>query len=76
MHLNAHKITVQGSWFPTMLSRFTLPLFVIGGAATGFLVSMQFCGDDQLRRLAYQHEQDRVNQIESQRYVPLFPTTN
>lgn len=71
-HLHAHKITLQGKWFPSGLSRSTMPLFVIGGALIGGAIGVKFFGDDQLRRLAANHSQDRHNKIESVKYTPLF----
>ena len=35
MHLRFHGLTVQGSWFPTVASRITMPIFVLGGAVLG-----------------------------------------
>ena len=55
MHLSGHKITVQGTWFPSTLSRFTMPMFVIGGATVGGAIGFYLFGDAQLRRLHYSH---------------------
>ena len=42
-----------------------MPIFVLGGAALGATLGFQVFGDDQLRRLARQHRQDRDYNIES-----------
>jgi len=56
IHLRFQGATVQGTWFPTPMARFTFPVFVLGGAAIGTFIGVKFFGDDQLRRLARSHQ--------------------
>lgn len=67
-HLRFQGATVQGPWMPTLMARFTLPFFVLSGAAVGTLIGIKFFGDEALRRLQTQHVIDRANNIEGQRY--------
>jgi hypothetical protein len=67
-HLRFSGATVQGPWMPTTMARFTLPVFVIGGAAVGTVIGIKFFGDEALRRLQTHHLQDRAYQVESQKY--------
>ena len=53
---------------PTMMARFTLPVFVLSGAVIGTVIGVKFFGDDALRRLQRQHTTDRANNVEGQRY--------
>jgi len=50
-HLRFNGATVQGTWMPNVTSRFTLPFFVLGGAAIGLAAGVKFFGDEGLRRL-------------------------
>jgi len=50
------------------MARFTLPVFVLGGAAIGTFIGVKFFGDEALRRLQTQHVIDRANNVEAQRY--------
>jgi len=50
------------------MARFTLPVFVLGGAAIGTFIGVKFFGDEALRRLQAQHVIDRANNVEAQRY--------
>jgi hypothetical protein len=45
-HLRFNGATVQGSWFPTQMARFTLPVFMLGGTALGVGFGVFFFGDD------------------------------
>jgi hypothetical protein len=54
---------------PNVTSRFTLPFFVLGGAAIGLAVGVKMFGDDGLRRLERSHELDRANNIEGQKFM-------
>jgi hypothetical protein len=53
---------------PTLMARFTLPVFVLSGAAIGTIIGVKFFGDEALRRLQSQHIIDRANNIEGQKY--------
>lgn len=39
-HLKLQGTPVQASWFPTRLSRWTLPIYVVGGAAAGYVAGV------------------------------------
>lgn len=67
-HLRFNGATVQGPWMPNVTSRFTLPFFIVGGAAIGLLAGVKIFGDDGLRRLEASHKLDRANNIEGVRY--------
>ena len=54
---------------PNVTSRFTLPFFVLGGAAIGLAVGVKMFGDEGLRRLERSHDQDRANNIEGQKFM-------
>ena len=51
-HLKYHGTSVHHSWAPNGFARFTLPVFVLGGAALGFTLGVHAFGDAELRRLA------------------------
>ena len=55
---------------PTPFAKVTLPALIIGGAVAGQMAGKYFYGDDQLKRLADSHEQDRIAQTASQSYAP------
>ena len=69
-HLRLNGTTVHQPWMATGYARFTLPVCVLGGAAAGAAFGIYFFGDEGLRRLDAQHEQDRAYKIESQKYTP------
>jgi len=48
-----HGTTLRGSWMPNTLSKFTLPLLLVGGAAGGAMTATVLFGDEALRRLAH-----------------------
>ena len=61
--------TVQGKWAPNAMARFTLPVFVLTGAAAAYTGGVVFFGDAQLRRLHANHMQDKALDIEGQKYI-------
>ena len=63
-HLRFNGATLQGTWFPNQMARFTLPFFVLSGTAVGVGASLFFFGDSQLRRLHASHIKDREYNIE------------
>ena len=69
-HLRLNGTTVHQPWMATSYAKFTFPVCVLGGAAAGLAFGVYFFGDDSLRRLVNQHEQDRLYKIESQKYTP------
>ena len=54
---------------PTPFAKVTLPVLLLGGAAAGAATGTYFFGDDQLRRLAASHNQDRVTMTHAQTYT-------
>jgi len=54
-HLRMNGIPLKGSWMPNTMSKFTLPLLLVGGAAAGAGVSTFCFGDEGLRRLHTSH---------------------
>lgn len=50
-HLRLNNLRLNGPWMSTAAARLTLPLFVVGGAATGVMLGAHFFGDAELRRL-------------------------
>ena len=71
MHLKFHGQRVTQTWVPTAISRFTLPVFVIGGFAAGATFGVQAFGDAGLRRLYNSHRQDIDYRTEATTYEKL-----
>ena len=55
-HLRVNGITIGAkSMVGTPFAKVTLPVFVLGGAAVGVGIGLQFYGDADLRRLVASH---------------------
>ena len=54
---------------PSPFAKVSLPGLVIGGAVLGYGFGVMFFGDDQLRRLAFNHNQDAVVRTDSRNYM-------
>ena len=58
-HLRINGMTMSSkSMVGTPFAKATLPALMLGGAAVGFFVGMQFYGDADLRRMDYSHALD------------------
>ena len=44
-HLKAHNCTLQGTWFPTPVSRFSFGIFMLVGTGAGLGVGVMMYGD-------------------------------
>lgn len=70
-HLQFNGVALSAAKIcPSPVSKITLPLFVVGGAAVGMGVGTYFFGDDQMRRLSQRHAEDVALNTAAQKYEP------
>jgi hypothetical protein len=58
-HLRMHSLQAKQSWFPTPQAKMMGTVLIGGGLLGGHYIGKRLFGNDELRRLAHQHQMDK-----------------